>query len=114
MKHLRYTENGRLLYVFVIGSNSSYDNKLIEEEAKIHGDILMYNGPDDYMFVCFIQYFSQKKINMYLISLDISVISFTLVRLFILSFFSLRHKTNLEPISLNVYIRIRKLITNYF
>jgi len=46
---IKYTENGRLLFVFVIGkptSNKTFN--LVEEETKRYEDILMFDGPDDY------------------------------------------------------------------
>ena len=49
---VRYTENGRLFYVFVIGkptSNKTFN--LIEEESNRYEDILMFEGPDDYRFL---------------------------------------------------------------
>ena len=49
---VRYTENGRLFYVFVIGkptSNKTFN--LIEEESNRYEDILMFDGPDDYRLV---------------------------------------------------------------
>ena len=48
---IKYTENGRLLFVFVIGkpaSNKTFN--LVEEESKRYEDILMFDGPDDYRF----------------------------------------------------------------
>ena len=49
---IKYTENGRLFYVFVIGkptSNKTFN--LIEEESNRYEDILMFDGPDDYRFI---------------------------------------------------------------
>merc|ERR1719320_552424 len=46
---IKYTENGRLFYVFVIGkptSNKTFN--LVEEGSKRYEDILMFDGPDDY------------------------------------------------------------------
>ena len=48
---VRYTENGRLSFVFVIGKpTSTKDFNLVEEESKRFEDILMFDGPDDYRF----------------------------------------------------------------
>ena len=49
---VKYTRNGILLYVFVVGRPTS--NKtlhLIEEESKRYEDILMFDGPDDYKLI---------------------------------------------------------------
>ena len=46
---IKYTKNGILFYVFVIGRPSSNETlKLIKEESNRYEDILMFNGPDDY------------------------------------------------------------------
>lgn len=46
---IKYTKNGTLLYVYVVGrptSNETLD--LIEEESKYHEDILMIDVKDSY------------------------------------------------------------------
>ena len=49
---VRYTENGKLFYVFVIGKPSwNKTFNLVEEESKRYEDILMFEGPDDYRFL---------------------------------------------------------------
>ena len=49
---IKYTRNGILLYVFVVGRPTSEETfKLIEEESKRYEDILMFDGPDDYRFL---------------------------------------------------------------
>jgi len=46
---VKYTRNGILLYVFVVGRPTSEETfNLIEEESKQYEDILMFDGPDDY------------------------------------------------------------------
>jgi len=46
---IKYTRNGILLYVFVVGRPTSEETfNLIEEESKRYEDILMFDGPDDY------------------------------------------------------------------
>ena len=52
---IKYTENGILFYVFVIGRPTSNETfNLIEEESNRYEDILMFNGPDDYKFIVFL------------------------------------------------------------
>jgi len=46
---VKYTKNGRLVYVFVLGKpTSKTEFNLAEEESKRFEDILMFDGPDNY------------------------------------------------------------------
>ena len=55
---IKYTRNGILLYVFVIGRPTSKETlNLIEEESSRYEDILMFDGPDDYKFINTFFYF---------------------------------------------------------
>ncbi len=46
---VRYTTDGRVQVVFVLGmSESSQTRQLVLEEAQRYQDILVYRGPDDY------------------------------------------------------------------
>ena len=51
---VKYTRNGILLYVFVVGRPTTEETfNLIEEESKRYQDILMFDGPDDYKLTIF-------------------------------------------------------------
>ena len=55
---VKYTKNGRLVYVFVLGKpTSKTEFNLAEEESKRFEDILMFDGPDNYKFINTSQYF---------------------------------------------------------
>ena len=49
---VRYTKSARLLYAFVIGRPDSNETfSLVKRESEIFGDILMYDGPNDYRLI---------------------------------------------------------------
>jgi len=43
-----YVERGRFITVFVVGHTEGITARILEEERQRYGDILQYDGPDDY------------------------------------------------------------------
>jgi len=43
-----YVERGRFITVFVVGHAKGIGARILEEEHQRYGDILQYDGPDDY------------------------------------------------------------------
>ena len=43
-----YVERGRFVTVFVVGHAEGMAARILEEEHQRYGDILQYDGPDDY------------------------------------------------------------------